>query len=333
MVTVMARNIQTRIARLFLHGWSTTKISQSLHVAPNTVRKYAKGDFELEAMANSKRTGRPKLYTAQQRATIHRTVRTTVVRSAKVLKEQLKLLCSTTTLLRELRKVAKARARLKVKPFLSERNRKKRLESAQTWVDEGVKWKTIVFSDEKRLQLDGPDCSREVWSSLKGERGRFASQSPLPKAGIMVWGAVKWGWKSSLVKVENTMDSIAYCDMLEHHLLPHLKKKALEGAVFQQDNAPCHVSRASKLWLKEKEIPLLDWLPKSPDLSPIENVWAILVRAVYKDGKVFSTVAELEEAVFRAWKGIKQSEIDHLIESMGSRILELSKKEGSWTHY
>ena len=40
------------------------------------------------------------------------------------------------------------------------------------------------------------------------------------------------------------------------------------------------------------------WPPNSPDLNPIENLWAIFKRRVYTDGKQISTLHEL-------WKAIK----------------------------
>jgi hypothetical protein len=47
-----------------------------------------------------------------------------------------------------------------------------------------------------------------------------------------------------------------------------------ENAIFQQDNASIHMSGHSLVWFAEKNIPLLDWPARSPDLNPIENLWA-----------------------------------------------------------
>ena len=46
--------------------------------------------------------------------------------------------------------------------------------------------------------------------------------------------------------------------------------------IFQQDSARCHTARTTKRWFEEKNTRLLDWWPAiSPDLSPIEQIWAI----------------------------------------------------------
>jgi len=58
--------------------------------------------------------------------------------------------------------------------------------------------------------------------------------------------------------------------------------------IFQQDNAPIHASKETKTWLDLKKINLLEWPAYSPDLNPIENVWGIMARRVYANGKQYT---------------------------------------------
>ena len=85
----------------------------------------------------------------------------------------------------------------------------------------------------------------------------------------MVWGAFCFHGKSELAFVESHMNSTKYCEVLESYLIAAATSIYGAGYVFQQDNASIHVSRETKEWLESKEIQVLPWPVKSPDLNPV----------------------------------------------------------------
>ncbi|GFV87917.1 transposable element Tcb1 transposase [Trichonephila clavipes] len=65
-------------------------------------------------------------------------------------------------------------------------------------------------------------------------------------------------------------------DILQPHVLPLMKR--LPGAIFQQDNDGTHTAWVSKDCLRN--VTILPWDSRSPDLSPIEHIWDHLRRRV-----------------------------------------------------
>jgi len=77
-----------------------------------------------------------------------------------------------------------------------------------------------------------------------------------------------------------------------------------ENWQLRQDGASVHRSKLTVASLKERNVSVLTWPAKSPDLNIIENAWGILARMVYKDGRHFDNVEELVEAVASSWENI-----------------------------
>jgi len=100
--------------------------------------------------------------------------------------------------------------------------------------------------------------------------------------------------------------------------------------MFQQDGARAHTSKAT-IAIKHY-IPPEDWPPNSPDLSPIANVWSIMVTAVYADPEPQSLQA-LKHRLRKGWKSISLSTLQNLFGSMPNQLKAVIKNNGDTIPY
>ena len=75
----------------------------------------------------------------------------------------------------------------------------------------------------------------------------------------------------------------------------------------------------------------LDFPPYSPDLNPIENLWADVKRRAEGDNP--KSVAELKIALLAAWKATDPRLLNSLIASMHKRCQLVIQKKGWMTGY
>ncbi|KAG2948016.1 hypothetical protein PC117_g6369 [Phytophthora cactorum] len=116
-------------------------------------------------------------------------------------------------------------------------------------------------------------------------------------------------------------------------MLPFAHKNYGVDFVFMQDNASIHASIETKSFFQEIRVQLLDWPARSPDLNPIENVWAILARKVYSHGKQYNSLQDLTAAVMDTWDSVTINELRDLIDTMPSRCFEVARKGSDTTQY
>jgi len=147
----------------------------------------------------------------------------------------------------------------------------------------------------------------------------------------MFWSAVSTWFKFDLVEIRGTMTSEKYIDLLRSTFLPWVRRQRRRAIVFQQDNAPSHTARATRMFLAEETINCLDWPPYSPDLNPIENLWGILKQKV--DARHPRTVDELRNVAEEEWRRISMDTVRACIESMARRLTAVIEANGGQTGY
>ena len=149
----------------------------------------------------------------------------------------------------------------------------------------------------------------------------------------MVWAAISWRVKVSLVVVDGNLNANRYVNMLSKHFLPFRDERYPANCLFLQDNAPTHSAKFTCDFFIEKSITDLVWPPKSRDLNFIENAWRELTRRLYARGRQFDTTEDLHEALIYAWEKLDTGYIRKLIRSFPRRLVDRFNVRGRHTRY
>jgi len=216
-------------------------------------------------------------------------------------------------------------------PHLKKEHKSRRLSFAKEYINIPAFWERVIFSDEKKFNLDGPDGCQYYWHDLRREPEAY-SKRVSGGGSVMLWGAICANGRSKLVFLEGKQNSAKYVETLQQSLFPFLQemrdKYGIQEPIFQQDGASIHTSRATKAFIEDANIKTMPWPAKSPDLNVIENVWGVLARSVYENGRQFGSRAELVDQIQISWNQIKPSYLKSLVDDMPTRLVEVILKRG-----
>ena len=212
---------------------------------------------------------------------------------------------------------------------------KKRLKWAKDHKNWSIEmWRKVIFSDESHFEVHG---HRSMFvRRAKGEpiRAGHIQQATKHPPKKMFWGTFSAFGPGRLVPVEGMMNSDKYKNILETHLLPILQTNFPNGdGIFQQDLAPCHTSKKMQKFFEQSAITVLEWPGNSPDLNPIENLWAIVKSRLRK--RDCSTMVKLINAVIQVWfhdENFKNM-CPKIVDSMPNRVKLVIEAKGGHISY
>ena len=120
-------------------------------------------------------------------------------------------------------------------------------------------------------------------------------------------------------------------DVVTKHAASFQPNFSSGNGIFQQDNAPCHKYQATLAFLQDNQIEVMDWPPYSPDLNPIENLWAILKRKIERVPR--QTKEAVVNRVRDSWNMDLMNAREELSASMPHRIRACIESKGGPTGY
>ena len=223
------------------------------------------------------------------------------------------------------------------KPMKNPINKLKRYKWAKKHQQKGMEfWKQVIWSDESKFCQFSNSACIYVWRTISESWKSPCLQAMVKHCGIgmLVWEAVWYKGRSSLIFVEDRLNGAKYNGILEDGLLPLYQDKLDKTTTpFQEHGAPCHTCRISKAWKNAHGIKTLEWVAQSPDFNLIEHVWEHLDRKIRARKVKAKSVADLKRMLLEEWETMDQSFIQQLVNSMPDRIEAVIAARGGSTHF
>lgn len=259
--------------------------------------------------------------------------------TAKNVQEEMGARCdgvSLRTIQRGLNTIGCHAERPKSKPFLTKAQIAKRYQWAldhQDWGED--QWCKVIWSDETVIELrdNCPQFVRVVDGfPLSSEHYRLTSKHPTK---AMIWSCFSFYGPGRSHIVEGSMNTEWYVsEIIRNRVVQQLQQWYPDSdGVFQQDNAPCHKSKRTMEAFRANNITVMDWPPSSPDLNPIENLWAIAKKRILKLKP--TSKKEIISGFLQVWyRDEEMADImKTLIRSMPKRVSALIASKGFHTKY
>lgn len=318
------------IRDLYAETKSVRKTAKKARISTNTVLDIV---HNRNRRSGKKRGPRPIL-SARDKRTLIRTARKGIANgeivNSRILKKKTGLPASRRTLRRELQRHDFSYQPVPKRLPLTKNDKKNRLEFAKHHITRQTDFKTVVFSDEKRFSLDGPDNLSSYVERRDGKKVLpHRKKRQMRGGGVMILGAISGYGNLKIKFIDGHYDSFKYKDDLENTFLPWCRKEYKgKKFIWQQDGSRVHTAGKITDLLVEKKVEKLVWPVRSPDLSIIENVWNLVEQQVYAE-KQFDTIPELKDAIDECARNFDRNTIKKLYDSIYPRLIKVVEGKGN----
>ncbi|OAF67005.1 hypothetical protein A3Q56_05263 [Intoshia linei] len=138
-------------------------------------------------------------------------------------------------------------------------------------------------------------------------------------------GAIREDGQRIIVRCANRVNSVKYIRILNRYI----DELHDTRYIFQHDGAPCHRSRMTNNFIKNRYLNTLDsWPPQSPDLNIIKHVWSMFQINVSKIKP--RNLEQLWTVTRKKFYKIPDEYIKNLFKSLPRRINSVIGSNGEW---
>ena len=206
-------------------------------------------------------------------------------------------------------------------------------------------WSTVKWSDECSVERGAGTETK--WTFLRPieqlEQGDVDTRRTGKSVRQMFWAGFDDDRRTELIPLygdpnsaRNGITGAIIRDLYQAQIPQFLE----EGDIFMHDGASVHRAEIVKEVLKELGIEVMIWPPYSPDLNPIENLWAIMKKEIYRLYPELEHAADTEttrraliDAAKEAWDIIDRQILCNLSLTMPHRVQAVIAANGWYTKY
>lgn len=221
--------------------------------------------------------------------------------------------------------------KIRTEPILSQFHQNERLNFANTHIVWGEEhWKRVVFMDERKFNLDGPDGFSYYFHDLRNYE-RTLSQRPRGNS-VYIYMVITSGGPLHLdvsiakQKPESCIEAI----IRERPNI--IAKLGNSDFVLQDHNWTTNALPSAAEWLQAEGIKTQKWPTIAHDLNIMENIWGWLIREVFDGGRKYSRKDDLIFRIRDAWSRIPMDFVNNLYSTLPERITELYYTRGVYTN-
>lgn len=311
-------------------------IAQQAGASLPSVRRWVRRFEATGDVEDKPRSGRPRLTDEATDTALAFVSRVEPFATPRGLKRKLQLDVSPRTIDRRLKEAGLPGRVARHRFQLTEDHKRQRLSFAhgyERWAED--EWRRVLFADIKTFTGEG--SHGQVWVRRPMDEAANPEYSvphkPHPVA-VPAWGCFSAHGPGYMAMFEGSLDAAGLRDIFRAYLLPTVKEHFGEGADWWllHDNDPGrHKSQVLKTFMHNNYIRPLEFPPYSPDLNPIENLWADMDKRMASEPA--ETKEELEKQVAAVWAETTQEYCSKLALSMPQRIAQVIERKGAYTDY
>lgn len=281
--------LRSRICELKSIGWGATRIHRQHPEIPlSTIKTTLRRESERKNCVSKPRSGCPRGLTEEQRDHLYDLTMTDPHIKTRDMLEEVDYAVKERSIRNLLNEMGRRKWRQRCCPYLEESHAQKRLEWARSYEHfTPDDWTRVRWSDECTVERGAG--IQPTWTFLRPREQLLEHDVQTRRTGKavkqMLWAAFGEDVRTGLVPLDG--DPEAPRGGVTSRVIRDLYQAFLPefigpNDIFMQDNAPVHTAYIVKQVLEDLHIQVMVWPPYSPDLNPIENLWAIMKQEIYK---------------------------------------------------